>query len=95
MALHIRRKVTLGPVIGSRAFFRAAPCRTTRDKVLAQLASQVKVITLPCEGEPSGATANGAVQSIPDAGLYARQKPVPSSRSKPRSGGARAVPWLT
>ncbi len=91
MALHIRRKVTLGPVIGSRPFFRAAPCRTTRGEVLAQLARlKVKVITLPCE-----ANANGAVQSIPDAGLYAQQKPVPSSRSKPRSGGARAVSWLT
>ncbi|MBC7476729.1 MAG: fucose isomerase [Pseudorhodobacter sp.] len=65
--MQIRRKVTLGVVIGSRAFFSAAPCRTARDEVLAQLARlNVDVVTLPFE-----ATANGAVQSIPDAELYA------------------------
>ena len=68
MALHIRRKVTLGLVIGSRAFFSAAPCKTARDEVLAQLARLgIDVVTLPYE-----ATANGAVQSIPDAELYAQ-----------------------
>ena len=68
MALHIRRKVTLGVVIGSRAFFNGAPCRAAREQVLAQLARlDVDVITLPFE-----ATVNGAVQSIPDAELYAQ-----------------------
>ena len=68
MALHIRRKVTLGLVIGSRAFFSAAPCKTARDEVLTQLARRgIDVVTLPYE-----ATANGAVQSIPDAELYAQ-----------------------
>ncbi len=67
MALHIRRKVTLGLVIGSRAFFSPVPCRTARDEVLAQLAKLgIDVVILPFE-----ATANGAVQSIPDAELYA------------------------
>ena len=64
----IRRKVTLGVIIGSRAFFSPAPCRDARDEVLAQLAGLgVDVVTLPYE-----ATQNGAVQSIPDAELYAR-----------------------
>ena len=68
MALHIRRKVTLGLVIGSRAFFSPAPCKTARDEVLAQLARlDIDVVTLPFE-----ATENGAVQSIPDAELYAQ-----------------------
>ena len=38
MSLVIRRKVTLGVVIGSRAFFSPAPCKAARDDVLAQLA---------------------------------------------------------
>ncbi len=68
MALHIRRKVTSGLVIGSRAFFSPAPCKTARDEVTAQLARLgIDVVTLPYE-----ATANGAVQSIPDAELYAQ-----------------------
>ena len=68
MPLSIRRKVTLGVVIGSRAFFSPAPCRDARNEVLAQLAAlDVDIITLPFE-----ATANGAVQSIADAELYAR-----------------------
>lgn len=68
MALHIRRKVTLGLVIGSRAFFSPAPCRLARDEVTAHLARLgIEVITLPYE-----ATANGAVQSIADAELYAQ-----------------------
>ncbi len=67
MALHIRRKVTLGVVIGSRAFFNGAPCRDARDQVLAQLSRLgITALTLPFE-----ATVNGAVQSIPDAILYA------------------------
>lgn len=68
MALHIHRKVTLALVIGSRAFFNGAPCRAARDEMLAQLAClDVDVVTLPFE-----ATVNGAVQSIPDAELYAQ-----------------------
>lgn len=64
----IRRKVTLGVVIGSRAFFSPAPCRDARDEVLAQLASHdIDAIILPFES-----TENGAVQSIADAELYAR-----------------------
>lgn len=62
------RPVTLGVVIGSRAFFSPAPCKDARDDVLAQLAKLgINAITLPFE-----ATANGAVQSIADADLYAR-----------------------
>ncbi len=67
MSSVMRRKVTLGVVIGSRAFFSPAPCRTARDDVLAQLEKLgVEVVTLPYE-----ATANGAVQSVADADLYA------------------------
>ncbi len=62
------RPVSLGVVIGSRAFFSPAPCKAARDEVLAQLAKLgINAITLPFE-----ATANGAVQSIADADLYAR-----------------------
>ena len=68
MSNAIRRKVTLGVVIGSRAFFSPAPCRDARDEVLAQLAALgIDAVILPYE-----ATANGAVQSIADAELYAR-----------------------
>ena len=64
----IRRKITLGVVIGSRAFFSPAPCKVARDEVLAQLAGLgFEAVILPFE-----ATANGAVQSIPDADLYAQ-----------------------
>lgn len=67
MPLVIRRKVTLGVVIGSRAFFSPATCADARRDVLAQLETLgVDVITLPFE-----ATANGAVQSVADADLYA------------------------
>ena len=67
MALHIRRQVTLGGVIGSRAFFSPAPCQELRRQTLAQLDRLgIKTLILPYE-----ATANGAVQSIPDAELYA------------------------
>jgi L-fucose isomerase-like protein len=66
--LTIRRRVTLGVVIGSRAFFSPAPCRAARDEVLAQLDRLgYDAVILPFE-----ATANGAVQSIADADLYAR-----------------------
>ena len=55
-------------VIGSRAFFSPAPCkdgpRTRCWRRLAQLG--IDAVTLPFE-----ATANGAVQSIADAELYA------------------------
>ncbi len=62
------RRITLGVVIGSRAFFSPAPCRIARDEVLAQLSRLgIDAVILPFE-----ATANGAVQSIPDADLYAR-----------------------
>jgi L-fucose isomerase-like protein len=67
MALHIRRQVTLGLVIGSRAFFSPAPCLESRNETLAHFARLgIKALILPYE-----ATANGAVQSIPDAALYA------------------------
>jgi L-fucose isomerase-like protein len=63
----IRRDVTLGVVIGSRAFFNGAPCRQAREEVLGQLqALGVRALILPYE-----ATHNGAVQSISDAQLYA------------------------
>jgi L-fucose isomerase-like protein len=68
MTTQIKRPVTLGLVIGSRAFFSPAPCKTARDDVLGQLSKLgINVITMPFE-----ATANGAVQSIADAELYAR-----------------------
>lgn len=63
----VNRQVTLGVVIGSRAFFSPAPCKQARDDVLAQLTKiGVRPVILPFE-----ATANGAVQSIEDAKLYA------------------------
>ncbi|MCY4461844.1 MAG: fucose isomerase [Albidovulum sp.] len=61
------RRVTLGVVIGSRAFFSPAPCKQARDEVLMLLEElDVRTVILPFE-----ATANGAVQSIEDARLYA------------------------
>lgn len=63
----IRRKITLGVVIGSRAFFSPAPCQIARSQILAQLARLgINALILPFE-----ATANGAVQGIADAELYA------------------------
>ena len=63
----VARKVSLGLVIGSRAFFSPAPCRDARDQAVAQLeALGIDIVTLPFE-----ATENGAVQSIADAKLYA------------------------
>jgi L-fucose isomerase-like protein len=67
MSRIIQRRVSLGVVIGSRAFFSPAPCRDARDQVLAQLARLgIDAVILPFE-----ATANGAVQSLADAELYA------------------------
>ena len=67
MSLIVRKKVALGVVIGSRAFFSGAPCRQARDDVLAHLgALGVDAVTLPFE-----ATVNGAVQTAADAQLYA------------------------
>ena len=67
MTRTVARKVSLGVVIGSRAFFSPAPCRQARDEVLAQLARLgIDAVTLPFE-----ATDNGAVQSMADAKLYA------------------------
>ncbi len=67
MALTIKRKVTLGLVIGSRAFFSGAPCRAALEETTGWLEKLgVNIVTLPFE-----ATVNGAVQSIDDAKLYA------------------------
>nr|WP_321462966.1 fucose isomerase [uncultured Cohaesibacter sp.] len=67
MSVKAMRKVTLGVVIGSRAFFNGAPCKAARDEVMAHLDRLgVGVEILPFE-----ATVNGAVQSIEDAKLYA------------------------
>ena len=61
------RQTTLGVVIGSRAFFSPTPCKDARIQVLAQLEGLgIKSVILPYE-----ATANGAVQSMADAELYA------------------------
>lgn len=63
----VNRRVSLGVVIGSRAFFSPAPCMQARDEVMAQLAKLgIDAVTLPAH-----ATENGAVQSIADAKLYA------------------------
>ncbi len=63
----VNRPVSLGVVIGSRAFFSPAPCKQARDAVLAQMERLgINAVTLPFE-----ATDNGAVQSISDAKLYA------------------------
>lgn len=68
MSRIIRKKIALGVIIGSRAFFNGAPCRAAREDVLAHLAALgVDAHILPFE-----ATVNGAVQSVADADLYAR-----------------------
>ena len=68
MSLIINKKITLGVVIGSRAFFSGAPCRQAREDILAHLGSfGIEAVILPFE-----ATVNGAVQSIADAELYAK-----------------------
>ncbi len=67
MARIIKRTVSLGLVIGSRAFFNGAPCRAARNETVAHLEKLgINIVTLPFE-----ATVNGAVQSIDDAKLYA------------------------
>ena len=44
----VNRKLSLGVVIGSRAFFSPAPCKQARDEVLAQLdALGINAVTLP------------------------------------------------
>ncbi len=54
----VNRKISLGVVIGSRAFFSPAPCLDARNQVLAQLEKLgVNALILPMD-----ATANGAVQ---------------------------------
>ncbi|ROU03203.1 L-fucose/L-arabinose isomerase family protein [Histidinibacterium lentulum] len=63
----VNRPVTLGVVIGSRAFFSPAPCRQAREDVLAQL----EKLGIRAEILPYEATPNGAVQSVEDARLYA------------------------
>ena len=56
MSTIFQRRISLGVVIGSRAFFSPAPCRAARDDVLAQLARlNIDAVILPFE-----ATANGA-----------------------------------
>ncbi|MDV7144852.1 fucose isomerase [Tropicimonas sp. TH_r6] len=61
------KPVTLGLVIGSRAFFNGAPCKAARDETVAQMEKLgIVVRTLPFE-----ATVNGAVQGMEDAKLYA------------------------
>ena len=63
-----RRKLTLGVIVGSRAFFNGAPCLAARAEVLAQFEQLgINACILPVE-----ATVNGAVQSRADALLYAR-----------------------
>ena len=63
----VNRRISLGVVIGSRAFFSPAPCIDARTQVLAQLEKLgIDAVILPVD-----ATDNGAVQSIPDAKLYA------------------------
>ena len=50
----IRRNITLGVVIGSRALFSPAPCKAARDEVLAHLARlgiDGRVICLPNFGD--------------------------------------------
>lgn len=63
----VNRRISLGVVIGSRAFFSPAPCKQARDEVLRQLSGLgIDAVTLPFE-----ATENGAVQSVADAKIYA------------------------
>ena len=67
MALSINRKVRLGLVIGSRAVFSPAPCLASRTETPEQFARPgIAALILPDK-----ATANGAVQSIADAEVYA------------------------
>ncbi len=61
------KPVTLGLVIGSRAFFNGAPCKAAREETIAQM----ERLGVDCRILPYEATVNGAVQSIEDAKLYA------------------------
>ncbi|MEM1360932.1 MAG: fucose isomerase [Pseudomonadota bacterium] len=63
----VTRDITLGVVIGSRAFFSPAPCQEARDEVL----TQIERLGHRAEILPFDATPNGAVQSVDDAKLYA------------------------
>jgi len=67
MPASIHRKVNLGLVVASRAFFSPEPCAAARNDV-SKLFSDlgIELTTLPF-----AATPNGAVQSIEDAVLYA------------------------
>jgi L-fucose isomerase-like protein len=67
LSLVIRKKISLGVVIGSRAFFNGAPCEAARKEVLAHLDK----LGIDAQILPYDATVNGAVQSIADADLYA------------------------
>jgi L-fucose isomerase-like protein len=67
MSRFIRKKIAFGVVIGSRAFFNGAPCKAARDEVLAHL----EALGITAHILPYDATVNGAVQSVPDADLYA------------------------
>ncbi len=63
----INKRIALGVVIGSRAFFNGVPCKAARDDILAHLESLgLDAVTLPFD-----ATVNGAVQCVADADLYA------------------------
>lgn len=67
MLRSVNRKISFGVVIGSRAFFSSAPCRTAREEVLAHLDKLgIRALIMPYE-----ATENGAVQTISDSKLYA------------------------
>lgn len=63
----IERAVTLGVVVGSRAFFNGALAQSARSEAEAQFAA----LGLRCLILPPEATLNGAVQSREDARLYA------------------------
>lgn len=66
--LNINRKITLGIIIGSRAFFNGKLALDARKDLLAQLEKQgVGYKILPVE-----ATNNGAVETRAEAGLYAQ-----------------------
>lgn len=66
--LSINRKITLGVIIGSRAFFNGQLALNARQDLLAQLGKLgIDYRLLPLE-----ATRNGAVETREEAGLYAQ-----------------------
>jgi L-fucose isomerase-like protein len=68
VASEFNRPITFGVIVGSRAFFNAAVAIAAREQVLAQLSRLgIEALLLPPDQ-----TANGAVQSRPDAERYAR-----------------------